>query len=72
MALRLKYQVKDVTSMLVGLISTIRLNIVSRRMLYFALSVIYSRRKLWETIVLLKEDLEIRIGMTQLTNMWVV
>ena len=58
--------------MLVGLISTIGLNILSRRMLHFALSVICSKRKLWEAIVLLKEDLEIGKGMTQLTSMWVV
>lgn len=48
--------------MLVGLISIIGLNIVSRGMLYFVLSVICSRRKLWEAIVLLKKDLEIGIG----------
>lgn len=72
LALGLKYQIKDVTSMLVGLISTIGLNIVSRRMLHFALSVICLRRKLCEAIVLLKNDLEIGIGMTPLTSMWVV
>ena len=64
-----KYQVNDVTSVFIGLISTIGSNIVSKRMLYFALSVICSRKKMWEAIVMLKEDLEIGICMTKLTSM---